>query len=286
MMKSVVLLVAGVLLRTTASAQTRERDIPYGPDPRQTLDLTIPTAPRFPTLIFVHGGSLTGGDKADEDYGAVCQPFAAHGIGCANVNYRLAPAHKWPAQAEDVALAMGWIVANIERRGGDRHKIVLAGHSSGATLAALVGTDDRYLARQHLGLTVLSGVIAMGSIMWDDDLQQAIERRGRASVEERFRRDPDNAMYASLEEYLDRWPFAHIKAGRPPILFLIAEAEQEQPPVLRTNRVFVERSRALGNQADYLVLKDRDHYSVVHRIGEPGDPAFTAITEFVKQTTD
>jgi acetyl esterase/lipase len=273
------------ILGRSAEGQTTERDIHYGPEPQQTLDLTVPAATRYSTLIFVHGGSLTTGDKADEDYGAVCRPFVAHGIGCANINYRLAPGHKWPAQAEDVALAVAWVAANIESRGGDRRKVVLAGHSSGATLSALVGTDDRYLAQQHLALTDLRGVIAMGSIMWDDDLQQAIERNGRARIEERFRQDPDNAMYGSFDQYLDRWPFAHLKAGLPPILLLIAEAEQEQPPILRTNRVFVERSRSLGNRAEYLVLKDRDHYSAIHRVGEAGDPAFTAIREFVVRVT-
>ena len=279
-----ILVLAGFAVSPVA-AQTVERDIAYGSDPQQRLDLTIPATARFPTLIFVHGGSLTGGDKADEDYGAVCRPFVAHGIGCANINYRLAPAHKWPAQAEDVVQAVAWVAANIESRGGDRRKVVLAGHSSGATLSALVGTDGRYLAQQRLALTDLRGIIAMGSIMWDDDLQQAIERNGRARVEERFSQDPDNAMYRNLDQYLDRWPFTHLKAGLPPILFLIAEAEQEQPPILRTNRIFVERSRALGNRASYLVLKDRDHYSAIHRMGEGGDPAYTAIQEFVTSVT-
>ena len=169
--------------------------------------------------------------------------------------------------------------------GRDRRKLILAGHSSGATLSALVGTDLRYLAQQNLAVTDLAGVIAMGSIMWDDDLQQAIERNGRARVEERFNQDRDNAVWGSPDQYLDRWPIAHLRSGLPPILFLIAEEEQEQPPVLRTNRVFVERSRALGNRAEYLVLQGRDHYSAIHRLRQAGDIAFNAIREFVESVT-
>jgi acetyl esterase/lipase len=74
-----------------AVAPTVDRDLPYGPDPKQRLDSSIPVAKAFPTVIFVHGGSLTAGDKADDDYGDVCAPFPAVGIGCANINYRLAP---------------------------------------------------------------------------------------------------------------------------------------------------------------------------------------------------
>jgi hypothetical protein len=41
------------------------------------LDLSTPESKGFATVIFVHGGSLSGGDKADSDYGKVCDPFPA-----------------------------------------------------------------------------------------------------------------------------------------------------------------------------------------------------------------
>jgi acetyl esterase/lipase len=267
---------------SSAAAQTIERDIAYGSDIAQRLDLTLPRGTGFPTVIFVHGGSLTSGDKADSDYGDVCRPFAAEGIGCANVNYRLAPAHRWPAMAEDVARAVAWAHANIESRGGDRRKLILMGHSSGAMLVALLGSDARFLAGQNLQLSSIIGVVPMGSIMWDDDLQQAITRNGRARVEERFKATPDFGMYDGLDQYLDMWPITHVRAGMPRFLFLIAEQEQEQPPVLRTNREFVERARAQGNRADYLVLQDRTHSSAVRRLDEPGDAGFLAIRDFVR----
>src|ERR1700692_2806412 len=81
------------------SAQGLERELAYGPDPNQRLDLSLPPVKRFATGIFVHGGSIASGDKADEDYRKVCAPFPDAGIACASVNYRLAPAHPWPAQA-------------------------------------------------------------------------------------------------------------------------------------------------------------------------------------------
>jgi hypothetical protein len=101
----------------------------------------------------------------------------------------------------------------------------------------------------------------MGSIMWDDDLQQAIVRRGRPAIEAAFARQPDSG---TLDAYLDYWPIRHVRAGLPPILFLIAENEQENPPVLRTNKKFVDDARALGNSAEYVVLAGRNHYSAIH----------------------
>jgi acetyl esterase/lipase len=268
---------------TAGVAQGSERDLPYGPDPNQRLDLSLPTGKRFPTVIFVHGGSLTSGDKADEDYGRVCAPFPDAGIACANVNYRLAPAHPWPAQAEDVAAAVAWVRQNIQAHGGDPLKLFLVGHSSGATLVALVGTDERYLARLGLKTNDLRGVIPMGSIMWDDELEQALKKYGRSRVEESFRRDSDNRIYGSLDTYLEHWPIRHVRAGLPPFLFLIAESEKEQPPVLRTDMKFVEDSRALGNWAQYKVLPGRTHYSAIRNLSEPGDAVFSIVRDFVRQ---
>jgi acetyl esterase/lipase len=265
------------------AAQRFERDLSYGPDPRQRLDLSTPATSGFPTVLFVHGGSLTGGDKTDDDYRDACAPFPGSGIACANVNYRLAPAHPWPAQAEDLAVAVAWVLANIGSRGGDPRKLFLMGHSSGAALAALVGTDERYLARHGLKVSDVRGIVSMGSTMWDVELEQAITRHGRSRVEEAFRREPDNAMYASLDAYLDHWPIRHVRAGLPPFLFLIAESEQEQPPVLETNRKFVEDARALGNWAEYRILSGRTHYSAIRRVGEPDDPVFAIIRDFVRQ---
>lgn len=281
-LQAVVLLCWAVSSRAGA-AQVVERNLPYGPDSHQTLDLAVPTIKNFSTVLFVHGGSLTSGDKSDGDYRGVCAPFVAAGIGCANVNHRLAPAASWPAPAEDVAAAMAWIRANIGARGGDALKLFLVGHSSGAMLVALVGTDERYLATKGLKTESLRGVIPMGSIMWDEEMEQALRLHGRDRVEAAFGQDPDNRMYANLDAYLDRWPIRHIRAGLPPFLFLIAESEQEQPPVLKTNKKFAEDMRALGNSAEYKVLPGRTHYSAIRRLGEPGDPTFAIIRDFVRR---
>lgn len=263
-----------------------ERDLAYGSHQLQRLDLSVPDAKGFPTVLFIHGGSLTSGDKADAFYREVCAPFPAAGIACANVNYRLAPAAAWPAQAEDVAAAVGWVRAQIGARGGDPRALVLFGHSSGALLAALVGTDAHYLAPHAMRPSDLRGVVPMGSIMWDVELEQALKFHSRERIEAAFHLDPDNRMFADLDAYLDHWPMHHVRAGLPPFLFLIAESEQDQPPVLKTNMKFVEKARALGNRADYKVLPGRTHNSAISRIQVPGDPVFTIVRNAVREFAD
>jgi len=255
-----------------AASAPLQLEVAYGSHPRQRLDLVVPASKGFPTVIFVHGGSLSTGDKGDEDYGKVCRAFPGAGIACANVNYRLAADAAWPAQAEDIVAAVAWARDHIAERGGDPEKLFLFGHSSGAMLVALVGTD---------AATAVRGVVPMGSIMWDDQVQEALRTHTRQEVEAAFKRSPDNRMFSSLDAYLDHWPMGHIGAGLPPFLFLIAEEEQEHPPVLRTNRAFVEKARALGNKADLIVLPHRTHMSAVRSLHVPGDEVFAIVRNFV-----
>jgi acetyl esterase/lipase len=272
---------AGV--RTAIAVRPVERDLAYAADPANRLDLATPESKGFATVIFVHGGSLQGGDKADADYGKVCDAFPAAGIGCANINYRLLPAHGWPAPAEDLAAAIVWVRAQIASRGGDPEKLFLLGHSSGAMLVALVASDTKYLARHGLTPKAIRGVMPMGSIMWDDDLAQAIAKNGREAVAASFGRDPRGKAFGGLDGYESQWPIRYVKAGLPSFLFLIAESEQVNPPILKTNQKFVDDMKAVGNQAGLIVFAGRTHYSNIRRLHEPGDAVFAAVMDFIRR---
>ncbi len=142
-------LFAPIVPRPTPDLCAVERDLAYGSDERQRLDLFIPTAAdgARPVVAFVHGGGFVGGDK-----GAPDAPFHNHfgawaarqGFLGVAITYRLAPAHVWPAGSEDVAAAAAWLKANIGRRGGDAARIVLVGQSAGASHVA------GYLSYAHL----------------------------------------------------------------------------------------------------------------------------------------
>jgi len=258
-----------------------QHDFPYDADPLQRLDIVAPQAKGFPTVVFVHGGSMSSGDKADADYGKVCDPFPAAGIACASVNYRLMPAVSWPAPVEDVAAGLAWVHNHIAQRGGDPNRIFLLGHSSGAALVARVAADASLLAKERLTTDFIRGVMPMGSIMWDDDLRQSVEKNGREQVAASFARDPRGQSYGTLEQYESVWPIKYVRKGMPPFLFLIAEREQVNPPVLKTNQQFVDDARALGNQADLKVFAGRTHYSTIRRIHERGDEVFATVIDFV-----
>ncbi|MGH8261238.1 MAG: alpha/beta hydrolase [Steroidobacteraceae bacterium] len=117
-----------------------QRDIPYGSDPLQKLDVyTLDAAKgrQLPVLLFVHGGGFTRGDKHGTFYPDNVTLWATrHGMVGVNIDYRLAPKNPWPAGVEDVASAIRWTRAHIARYGGDPNRIVLFGHSAGANHVA------------------------------------------------------------------------------------------------------------------------------------------------------
>lgn len=105
----------------------------YGADPRQVLDITLPTgAGPFPVLVMIHGGAFLSGNKADI---AVPPEVLAAGIAVVRVNYRLSGSAPWPAQAEDCLAAIVHLQRQGPELGLDPSRIVLWGQSAGAFLA-------------------------------------------------------------------------------------------------------------------------------------------------------
>lgn len=136
-----------------------EKDIPYRPGGKGKaagawwLDVYRPTAAGgpLPVLLYLHGGGFRILSK--DTHWMFGYAFAQRGFLVFNVNYRLAPQHPYPAAVEDATEALGWVLANAGRWGGDVDRLVLAGESAGANLAlALVvggsgSIDDALAAR-------------------------------------------------------------------------------------------------------------------------------------------
>ena len=128
-------LYAPLFANETYAGITLTRDIGYGADPLQVLDLYVPNVANgpLPVLLFIHGGGFTRGDKHGSYYPDNITAWAArHGMVGVNVNYRLAPGTMYPGAAQDLAASIAWVRANIAQHGGDPDRIMLFGHSAGA----------------------------------------------------------------------------------------------------------------------------------------------------------
>jgi acetyl esterase len=112
------------------------RDIAYLPSGQveHTLDIWRPTerAGPLPALLYVHGGGFTILSK--ETHWPMALSFARRGFCVFNINYRLAPRHRFPAAIEDVCAAYTWLAEHAPRWDADLSRLVLAGESAGANL--------------------------------------------------------------------------------------------------------------------------------------------------------
>ena len=279
-----MLLKLGLLATLLAPpAPAVQRDIPYVPEGghEQQLDLYLPAGRDFPTVLFIHGGSLTSEDKNDPPYEKLCPRFQAAGVACANVNYRLARHAKWPAMPKDGAAAFAWVKRNIAERGGDPNRIFLFGHSSGCFLASTIAADPRYLKEQGLATKDIAGVVAMGCRLNDWNLKDrclTVEQ-----VRPYFESDHDERLvYDNIQDRIEANPTLYIGSHVPRFLALVAEAERFQPPILEEAAAFVRKLRDAGVEADVRILHGRGHMSSVEKMSEPGDPGLRLVLGFIQ----
>lgn len=121
--------------------------VPYGEDPRQRMDVLVPTtasATPWAVLVFFYGGGWDSGSRAH--YGWAAHALAARGFVVAVPDYRLVPTVRFPGFIEDAAAATARAGELAATWGGDPGRLGVIGHSAGAHLATMIALDRRYMA--------------------------------------------------------------------------------------------------------------------------------------------
>jgi arylformamidase len=141
----------------------------YGAAALQRLDVWRAKAAAGPSplIVFVHGGGWKRGSKDNATGSFKHDHYPAEGYAFASIDYRLVPDATVEQQAADVAAALRSLIDRADAFGIDRGKIVLMGHSAGAHLVALVGTDERYLKGAGLSFADVAGVIPIDGAAYD-----------------------------------------------------------------------------------------------------------------------
>lgn len=129
------------------------------------LDIYLPQGnPRScPTIVYLHGGAWVMGNRSD--YPERLQAMAAQGIAVVSIDYRLAPAGRFPAQIEDIAAALEWLGAEGGRYGLRTDKFAIWGASAGAHLAAFAALAGASHASPVEGLNVPLRTIC-AALLW------------------------------------------------------------------------------------------------------------------------
>lgn len=239
-----------------------------------SLDIHAPEGAKgAPVVMYVHGGYWKAGDKSQK--GHLPEFFCQRGFVFVSLNYRLAPAAKHPVLIQDVARAVAWVHDHIAEHGGDAAQLFLTGHSAGAQLVALLGTDVKRLGEQGKPISILRGVIPLDSAAMDIRSVASDDRRAESPYRAAFGEDP--AAWA------DASPIVHAASAKslPPFQIVVAYG-----PAITNKKAgvdsFAATLRKNGTRAEVVDASSfREHQSLMTEFGAAGDPVSAAVLEFI-----
>ncbi len=246
---------------------TTEKNIPYYPESirqsnnyiseRCVLDIYYPTNKKdFATIVWFHGGGLTGGSKELPD------KLKNQNLCIIGVNYRLSPKVKAPAYIEDAAAAIAWAFKNIEKYGGSASKIFVSGHSAGGYLTLMTGLDKQYLSRHGIDANQIAGLIPLSA--------QTITHFNIR----------DQRGIKSTQPVVDEFaPLFHVRADAPPLLLITGDRELELLGRYEENAYLARMMQVVGHTNTRLLeLQGYDHGMVY--------PALPLVIEEVERITN
>jgi acetyl esterase/lipase len=232
------------LLNGLAPERMAGEAIPYGPLPRQKLDLyqPAPETPSPPMVVFLYGGGWTEGSRAM--YRFVGAALAERGCIVAIPDYRLFPEARFPAFLQDCALALRWARDNRAMLGADPNRLFPMGHSASAYNAAMLALDRRWL-----------GAVGMQP---GRDLAGAIGIAGPYDFLPL--REDLQPVFGPPEGWPATQPIAFADGANPPMLLLQGEADETVDP--GNARRLAERIRARGGPVETRFYPGVGHSSI------------------------
>lgn len=261
--------------RSSARVQRTGEEVAYGSAPLQNADFWHGTGNRAPLVLFVHGGGWKRGDKAMMQGSAKLSHWQAQGYAVASVNYRLVPDATVEDQAADVAASIAWFRTNAAQLGIDPDRIVIVGHSAGAHLVSLVGTDPAYFAAEGMRPDDIRGVIALdGAAYWVADQMGENARLMGDTYTQAFGTDPARQDRLS--------PTLHAAAPNAPA-FLILHVDRKD--AARQSKALGEALRSAGSDAQVKRVAGRGlpgHMEINRKLGEPDYPATAIVDDWLK----
>ncbi|MET1162401.1 MAG: alpha/beta hydrolase [Pseudoxanthomonas sp.] len=214
-------------------------------------------------IVFFYGGNWKSGAKAD--YRFVGQRLAGMGILAIVADYRTFPRTTFPGFVEDGAGAVAWGKQHAAAFGGDPDRLYVAGHSAGAQIAALIGTDGRYLAAHAMRPQGLAGVIGLSG-PYDFVINGGYEE-----------------VFGPRKQWADAQAVNFVNGDEPP--FLLIHGTGDKVVEAEDSRELADKLRRAGARAELVLLPDAGHIAPLAALYRPAhDPKVgNAIQAFVRR---
>lgn len=273
---------------------TVRRHVAHQPsDPQGRLDLVLPpgTPPAggWPVVVWVHGGAWVSGDKADVE--PWLRILAAEGFAAVAPGYTLAPRAVHPGPARQVNAALAWVVTEGKGFGLDPARVVLAGDSAGAQIAAQAGIaqlDAEYGARLEITAALPPGALR-GLVLFCGGYDPALVSGGGAlgwfidTVLWAYLGQKDWRASPMLGDFTIP---ANLPADLPPLFVSAGNAD----PLLPQSRALAAAADARGIRVDSLFFAEDHQPPLGHEYqfdltGDAGKEAFGRMVAFLKEVT-
>ncbi|MBI4570114.1 MAG: alpha/beta hydrolase [Planctomycetes bacterium] len=220
--------------------------------PKVTATTDGAPSPRFPGVVWVHGGGWMGGDYNSEAKQA--RLTATRGYVAISIGYRLLPKHPFPACIADVKTAVRWLRAHAAEHRLDPTRVAAVGASAGGHLVALLGTSDANAEMDGDGpyAEQSSRVQCVVSICGVHDFTRP--NFASAPIIWQFlggRLEEKRATYELAS------PIHHVTADDPPTLLIHGTADILVPII--QSRLMLARLKEAGVEAELLEVEGADH---------------------------
>jgi acetyl esterase/lipase len=240
----------------------------YGAGPRRMLDVYVPrgrSSAARPVIIFFYGGSWSSGDRGG--YAFVGRALAARGFVTIVPDYRLVPEVTYPGFVEDGAAAVRWVRAHAADYGGDGERIVLAGHSAGAYIAAMLALDRRWLGADR---AVVRGLVGLAGPY---DFAP-------------FTVGASRAAFGAWPRPAETQPVTHTDRSSPPALLLTGAEDTTVRP--RNSEALAEALRRAGAAAEVKRYPGVGHIGILTAVARPfrgNAPVVEDVAGFAERVT-
>jgi acetyl esterase/lipase len=275
----IFLVLVSALAVSAQDVQSNIRYVPGGHE-RHVLDIYSPkSAKNLPVVFWIHGGGWQTGDKTSVQVKP--QAFMDKGFVFVSTNYRLLPEVDMGTIIRDIAKSIHWVHEHISEYGGDPKRFVVAGHSAGAQLAAIVSVDERYLKAEGLDLSIIKACVPVDGDTYDvPAIIETAETRRRAHGEPQAKNGHREKFGNDPAKHRDYSAVYHVASGKNIPPFFILHVANHPDTTAQAQRLGTVLKEA-GIPAKVFGARETTHNKVNADIGLPDDAATKAMFEFL-----